>query len=112
MESMRNKNDRKGGGIMAIGRINKDMEMEKLKAEHEDILSLRVKILNIEIRMLIVYFAAGNKTEDKERNKQIKQKCENILENITDEPAIILGDFNGHIGFLGHKKLDIQGEIV
>ena len=86
--------------------------MEKLKSDHEDILSVRIKILQMEVRMLIVYFAAGNKKEDKERNKQIKQKCENILENINEDPLIILGDFNGHVGFLGHQRLDTEGETI
>ena len=112
VESMRNKDDKKGGGLMAIGRKNKGMEIEKLKADHEDILLLGVTFMGIEIKILIVYFAAGNKQDDKQRNAEIKQKCENIIENINEEALIIMGDFNGHVGFIGHQKADAEGEMV
>ncbi|XP_068203640.1 probable inactive protein kinase DDB_G0270444 [Palaemon carinicauda] len=56
---------------------------------------------------------AGNTEEDKSRDKIIKQECKRIIRNLNKEEAlIILGDFNGHVGFLGYQNLDKNREMI
>ena len=36
----------------------------------------------------------------------MEKEVENIIEEKQKYPVMILGDFNGHVGFLGKQKLD------
>ncbi|XP_068240801.1 golgin subfamily A member 6-like protein 22 [Palaemon carinicauda] len=56
---------------------------------------------------------AGNTEEDRSKDKNIKQECERIIRNLNEEEALmILGDFNGHVGFLGYQNLDRNEEMI
>ena len=56
--------------------------------------------------MMIVYFAAGNLEADRNRNDSIRLECERIMSKAKEEePFMILGDFNGHLGFIGKQKI-------
>ena len=37
---------------------------------------------------------------------------ENILKDKEEKPVLLLGDFNGHVGFLGDQKLDVNGKLI
>ena len=53
-------------------------------------------------------------TNDAERNKIIRDQIESKINQIQNEDyrLMILGDFNGHVGYIGNQKLDKNGEIV
>ena len=36
----------------------------------------------------------------------------NILKEKEENPVLLLGDFNGHVGFLGEQKLNINGKLI
>ena len=48
-----------------------------------------------------------------ERNFEIQKELDDILENCTDEDNIVvLGDFNGHLGFIGLQEINRSGRYV
>ena len=49
---------------------------------------------------------------DNNRNNSIQNKINNILNINENEPVILLGDFNGHTGFLGPQDTNTNGEKV
>ena len=62
---------------------------------------------------MLVYFSAGNSEEDKQRDGLIRKECEKLIQSCTDsEKLIVLGDFNGHIGFIGQQNIDRNGVMV
>ena len=77
-----------------------NIEIEELKTQQKNILYTKCQIFNLELKILLVYFSAGNSEEDKQRDGLIRKECEKLIQNCTDsEKLIVLGDFNGHIGF-------------
>ena len=96
VENNREFKDKTGGGLMIVFNI----EIEKLKTQQKDILYTKCQIFNLELKILLVYFSAGNSEEDKQRDGLIRKECEKLIQNCTDsEKLIVFGDFNGHIGF-------------
>ena len=92
---------------------NDSIEIEKLETQQKDILYTKCQIFNLELKILLAYFSAGNSEEDKQRDSLIRKECEKLIQNCTDsEKLIVLGDFNGHIGFIGQQKIDRKGEMV
>ncbi|XP_064102661.1 chromosome partition protein Smc-like [Macrobrachium nipponense] len=113
IENMREMKDIKGGGLMMLHRNSDNTELNKVETISKDLLYAKCKIHNNTIHILLLYLSVGNTEEDKNRDKVIKIECENIIKNINDkESLLILGDFNGHIGFLGHQNTDRNGEII
>ena len=45
------------------------------------------------------------------QNKTIMKEIESIIED-TQESYMILGDFNGHLGFLGPHPMNKNGELL
>ena len=41
----------------------------------------------------------------------MKIEMERKIENTGSKNQIILGDFNGHLDFLGEQKLDVNGDM-
>lgn len=112
IESMRKENDKKGGGLMILYRNSERNNLQKMDAKHDDILLVKGNINNKNIVIMLVYFTAGNKRDDNDRNKVIREKCEKIIREAKDSAFMVLGDFNGHIGFLGYQKIDKKGEMI
>lgn len=112
VESNRDMKDKKGGGLMIIYN-NNIFEIEKMETEHKDILYTSWKLHNLELRIILVYFSSGNTEEDKQRDKHIRTECERLIQkNLDNKGLIVLGDFNGHVGFIGSQKVDRNGEMV
>lgn len=55
------------------------------------------------IKMIVVY--------RKQRNSEMREETEEILEE-KDEPLLIVGNFNGHVGSKGEQKLDTSGKMI
>ena len=108
LESMREKEDKKGGGIMVMYRQNRNIMLEKQENNMKDYLFLKGSIYGMEVNMVIVYFA----TNDKERNKKLKKEIGDIIENNVEGNLIVMGDFNGHVGFKGMQSLDENGKMI
>ena len=99
--------DKKGGGLMILA--NDDIHLELKECSSPDILHGEIKTGEILIKILLVYMDV----KDQRRNEKIKHCLNTLLENVDDsENVIVLGDFNGHLGFIGEQSLDINGRYV
>ena len=49
--------------------------------------------------------------DDTNQNKEIMEEIEKAIEN-TKEDFIIMGDINGHVGFLGNHPMNKNGELL
>lgn len=70
--------------------------------------SFNVQLDDFECILILLYILPNNKN----RNDGLKKKPIDILENINSTKIVILGDFNGHIGFLEIQSFDYNGNIV
>lgn len=76
-------------------------------------MEVKGKVGDISLRIILVYMTTGNKASDLERNRRIKYEIENKIENHDPEWGLmVLGDFNGHLGFLGYQEEDTNGRMV
>ena len=107
LDSMREEKDRKGGGLLMLYNKGKGNSLCKIATNNKDILHTKGKLGKWEVRIILVYFSVN----DVERNKDITQEIEKIIEE-NSEPLIITGDFNGHVGFKGPHRLNRNGEII
>ena len=103
--SHRGKEDMKGGGLMIIN-VKENITVEKLHSDHPDVLYVEMAIAKYKFRIVLVYMASGNEPVKIERNIQIKKCIESKIEESKElnEDLMVLGDFNGHIRFLGAQQ--------
>ena len=47
-----------------------------------------------------------------DKYKRIKLCIEKLLVNAEDVPLVLLGNFNGHLGFLGNQNMNINKSII
>ena len=107
LSQRRAESDKKGGGLLLL--TNKDVKNENLVSDCSDILFCTISVGQVKIKLLLVYMDV----KDQDRNDIIRKKLNRILENIdSSEKIIILGDFNGHLGFVGPQHLDKNGKYV
>ena len=106
--SMRKDDDQKGGGLMVLHKNNSDIEINQIQTKNTDIMHLNIKAVNFKIALILVYFSVSNV------DKQISVKTEinELLEISKDQPLLMIGDFNGHVGFLGEQTLDRNGQMI
>ena len=110
VSQMRTREDRKGGGLMILWDDKMGLEVEKLESNHQDLLTAKLKLNDEVVIMILVYFSV----KDEERNEDIKSKISAMIEKYQNEEwgMILLGDFNGHIGFIGEQQLNKNGQII
>ena len=112
---MRDEKDKKGGGLMVIYQTGCDIDLRKTDTKNTDLLELRGRIKDKDVRILLVYLSIENKPEDKQRNHSLKTELIEKTEECQrqgNEALILLGDFNGHTGYLGEQKLDNNGKFI
>ena len=107
IENMREKQDKKGGGLMMLYRKDQGIKLTKMQTKSKDMIFTTWKIGRWEINIIMIYFSVN----DKESNNEMKKEIERIIEG-KDEPSLITGDFNGLVGFIGNQKLDINGKMI
>lgn len=107
IENMRDKKDRKGGGVMLIYRENNGIELNKMETKGKDLLYVSGSIGQWKLKIIVVYFSVN----DSVRNEKMKCEIEKIIEE-SDEPLIVTGDFNGHVGFKGKQTVNKNGNII
>ena len=103
--SMRDVEEKKGGGLMILYK-NGNILMKKIETIHKDILIIQCQIYGLELRMILIYMSVSNYDANKHLMKYIQDHIQNI------KNYIILGDFNGHIGFLGPQPTNKNGELM
>ena len=60
-----------------------------------------------QFQIILVYMSVDNTLQ----NKTIMKEIESIIED-THESYMVLGDFNGHLGFLGPHPMNKNGELL
>ena len=110
LNQMRKREDKKGGGLMIVWKESEHINMEKIENKNEDLMVIEGTINKMKIIFLLVYMSvndAGKNLKLKKEIEEIITKYQNMNMNI-----IVLGDFNGHVGFLGKQKLDKNGKMI
>ena len=56
----------------------------------------------------------GNDHETKYHNKKMREEIGQMLEEreIQQKAIIVLGDFNGHLGYLGNQEENMNGKLI
>ena len=111
VSSMRDMEDKKGGGLSILHTKSDNLETTKLESGHKDILYTTCKASNFQFKLLLVYLAT-NDQQDSERNQRISSHIEKMLQKNGEDPLVFLGDFNGHLGFIGPQETNSNGNRV
>ena len=112
-EKRREEKDKKGGGLLIMYKDHSKVKLEEVIVQNNDILVLKGTIGRHKITIVLVYYATRTSSGSKEINRRITSCLEEIMENTDEEEHVmIMGDFNGHLGWIGDQKLDENGKIV
>ena len=107
IEKMRDMEDKKGGGLMILTNDLATVEMEGQNCNSNDILVARVEIWSFSFLLVLVYLD----TRDIGRNGRIYEELNGIMNRLMEgEACLIMGDFNGHVGYLGEQELNRNGD--
>ena len=112
---MRKDGDKKGGGLMIVGKEDRRVELEEVKGcSHRDVLTVEGRVFGLDVRIILVYFDSSKEREGKDfdRNRDIQAQVERMIKGNKRKGLIVLGDFNGHLGLLEDRRDDINGEMV
>lgn len=80
----------------------------KIDTKNKDIIHAKVNIVQTSFRIILVYLVVN----DHSRNNNMQKEIEYILDKYENEPLVLFGDFNGHIGFLEPQEPNKNGERV
>ena len=111
LEVLREDKDKKGGGLMILVKEGK-VKLEITPSKSKDILDVEGRVGKEDIRLILVYMAAGSTAQAKVRNDKIREEIEQKIINNTKENLMVLGDMNGHIGILGEQEEDRNGRMI
>ena len=114
IQIMREMQDRKGGGLLIM--YKEIYDLQKMTTRSTEILHVEGEIGKEKIRIVLVYMKTGNDNETKEHehNKKIIEEIGQIVEKkeIQQKATIVLGDFNGHLGYLGNQEENMNGKLI
>lgn len=111
IETLREQKDKKGGGLMILTREGK-LELKKTQSRSNDILDVEGRVGNENIRLILLYMAAGGTAEAAARNRKIEEEVEQKIQSNEVNNLIVLGDLNGHLGILGEQIEDRNGRMI
>ena len=114
IQTMREMQDRMGGGLLIMYKEKEKYDLQKMTTRSTEILHVEREIGKEQIRIVLVYMKTGNDNETKEHNKKIIEEIGQIVEEkeIQQKATIILGDFNGHLGYLGNQEENMNGKLI
>ena len=114
--TMRDKEEKRGGGLMILGRDDTQVDWEKGKEKnHKDILILKGTCFGIKMKIILVYFDATKKKDgvDFDRNRELEKEVEREMKGEEGEGVMVLGDFNAHLNVLEEEREDDEnGKMV
>ena len=111
VSEMRYEKDKRGGGLSFITGDREALEMEKqiCGEGNSDILRCSVEIGRYKFILVMVYVD----TREIGRNERIYAQLNREMESIPEgEDVLVMGDFNGHVGFLGEQERNRNGEMM
>ena len=110
---MREENEQKGVGLMFLYRTEKNFRWKEIENRITDILEVEGMIGDLEVKILLCYFKTATGGEINNNNNRLKDYIVGRIEEIAQDVGIIvLGDFNGHLGYLGDQIENKIGKIV
>ena len=114
IESMREMEDRRGGGIMVIYEEENGLSLDEEESGHRDCLQMKGNFGNETINLTVVYLKTGNGREELEQNREILGRMKERAEEAEarEECYIAVGDFNGHLGYLGYQEENENGKSI
>ena len=111
--SMRGEEEQKGGGLMIIYREGEGKNWNKIENGYADILEVEGKIGDLVSRIILCYFRTGAGEEIDRGNRRLRDFILGRIEQVGGEMGmIVLGDFNGHLGYLGEQRENRTGRLV
>ena len=67
---MRREGDKKGGGLMIVGKEDRRVELEEVsECSHRDVLTEEGRVFGLDVRIILVYFDSSNEREWKDFDK-------------------------------------------
>jgi len=114
INSMREMEDRRGGGIMTIYEENRDKWFDKIDSKHRDCMVLKGRLGREKVNLTIVYLRTGNDRAVVEQNREVLMHVMRGVEEAEyrGEVYIMIGDFNGHLGYLGYQEENENGKEI
>ena len=111
--SMRGEGEQRGGGLMIIYREGEGKNWNKIENGYADILEVEGKIGDLVSRIILCYFRTGAGEEIDRGNRRLRDFILGRIEQVGGEMGmIVLGDFNGHLGYLGEQRENRTGRLV
>ena len=114
--SMRQKEEKKGGGIMVMFEEKDGLEVEEVNivGKNSDWMMVRVKEGGEEWKVAVVYLGTGGGGETLEKNKIILREIgiEVRKAEREEETVFVVGDFNGHLGYIGYQEENENGKLI
>lgn len=110
--ALREKGEKKGGGIQILMPKMKEIKFNKNKNKNKELLEIEGSIFGTKLKIIIAYFDANKNEEGKKRNKILRKDIEKIIEKNENEGLIIAGDFNGHLRAIDGRDDDINGRML
>lgn len=111
--NMRTQTDKKGGGLMILHRDGNNFQLNKMETKHKDLLILSGNIKHQKITIMLVYLSVIKNELEKIHNRHLLDEAKRVLNRCNEEEIVfILGDFNGHLGFIGQQTVNYNGQIV
>ena len=113
ISSMREDEEKRGGGLMVMYREREGFRWAKIENGIPDILEIEGRLGDIEARIFLCYFRTGNEEEIIRGNRELREYILGRIEQIEQEIGImVLGDFNGHLGYLGDQVENRTGKLI
>ena len=115
IQSMREMQDRKGGGLLCACR-KEDMKIDQQKTRSRYLLhaTVEIPIIDLEFELVVTYWRTGNEAEVGNYNGEISKEIGEIVRKtrMEEKNLIVMGDFNGHLGYVGYQEENRNGRIV
>ena len=114
IESMREMEERRGGGVMVLFEEKEDLRLEKEVNEYRDCLEMKGNFGREMVNLTVVYLRTGSGREELEQNREILERMKEKAWEAEErgEGYIAVGDFNGHLGYLGYQEENENGKNV
>ena len=107
--------EKRGGGLIIGFKEDKEVKLEELTVEDNDILALEGMVRGEKVRIILSYFDSSKSKSDDDfkRNRELQRKVEELMEVEPEVALINLGDMNGRLSKLEPNIVtDANGKMI